>query len=93
MRPREVSATEAARSLGDLLARVRYRGEIFLIRRGKHIVASLGPSPVTGVTGRVLAERRSARRRMSAREAAGFARDVGRIRERLNVPPKDPWES
>lgn len=93
MRPKEVSATEAARSLGDLLARVRYRGESFLIRRGRKVVASLGPPPVELVTGKVLVERLRAIPRLAPREAEDFARDVERGRRALNKPPKDPWGS
>lgn len=39
MEPETISATVAARRLGDLLSRIRYRGESFLIRRGRAVVA------------------------------------------------------
>lgn len=91
MPPTEVSATEAARRLGDLLARVRYRGESFLIRRGRTIVAQLAPPPWAGRPAREVAESWSRRSRLGADEARAFARDVDAGRRRLNQPPKSPW--
>jgi antitoxin (DNA-binding transcriptional repressor) of toxin-antitoxin stability system len=38
-----VTATEAGRRLSDLLSRVRYRGESFVILRGGEPVAQLSP--------------------------------------------------
>ena len=91
MAGKEVTATEAARSFGDLLARVRYRGESFLIRRGKVVVARLGPPPPSGPTGSELAEWWRKRTRLDAAEAKALARDVTAARKVLNVPPKSPW--
>jgi antitoxin (DNA-binding transcriptional repressor) of toxin-antitoxin stability system len=45
-----ISATRAARTFSDLLSRVRYRGETFVIERGGEPVGRLGPvtpSPCT----------------------------------------------
>src|SRR6266516_1377716 len=39
----KVSATELAKNLADILNRVRYRGERFLIMRNGKAVANLGP--------------------------------------------------
>jgi antitoxin (DNA-binding transcriptional repressor) of toxin-antitoxin stability system len=39
-----ISATELSRSLSDVLNRVHYRGEEFLIERNGETVATLGPS-------------------------------------------------
>ena len=39
-----ISATEAARSLSDLLNRVRYRGESFLVERGGEPVCRIIPA-------------------------------------------------
>jgi antitoxin (DNA-binding transcriptional repressor) of toxin-antitoxin stability system len=38
-----ITATELAKNLSDILSRVRYRGEAFLIERNGEPVASLGP--------------------------------------------------
>ncbi len=87
-----LSATEAARGFGDLLARIRYRHESFLIRRGRSIIARLGPVDAAGVTG---AEAAAAWRRgphLTTREAAAFAQDLRTARRRAARPPQDPWE-
>lgn len=47
----KVTATELAKSLSDVLNRVRYRGERFLIERNGEPVATLAPvEPVSGIT-------------------------------------------
>jgi prevent-host-death family protein len=43
MGARKVSATEIARNFSDLVNRVRYRGEEFLIEKGGETVARLVP--------------------------------------------------
>jgi antitoxin (DNA-binding transcriptional repressor) of toxin-antitoxin stability system len=51
---RRMSATEASRSFSELLNRVRYRGERFLIERGGVPIAELRPAAPTRFTGRDL---------------------------------------
>lgn len=41
---RRVSATEAARTFSDLLNRVQYRGERFIVERGSVAVCEMGPT-------------------------------------------------
>jgi antitoxin (DNA-binding transcriptional repressor) of toxin-antitoxin stability system len=91
MTRREVSATDAARHLGDLLARVRYRGESFLIRRGREIVARLGPPPHEGLPGSDLARRWRERPQLSPEEGRAFARDLLEARKKINRPPRSRW--
>ncbi|HUF29804.1 MAG TPA: hypothetical protein VMM77_04000, partial [Gemmatimonadaceae bacterium] len=38
-----ISATELARGLGDILGRIRYRGEVFTVERNGSPVAVIGP--------------------------------------------------
>lgn len=53
-----ITATELAKSLSDILNRVRYRGERFLIERNGEPVATLAPAaPAAGVTMRELLSR------------------------------------
>jgi hypothetical protein len=87
-----LSATEAARGFGDLLARVRYRREAFLIRRGRTIVARLGPIEAAGVSGADAAQAWSRTPRLGAREAAAFAGDLRASRKGAARAPRDPWE-
>lgn len=91
MSPKVVSATEAARKLGELLARVRYRGESFLIKRGKDIVAELRPAPAEGPTGRELAELFRERVPLGQSEAERLDADLRAGRKRANKPPKSSW--
>jgi hypothetical protein len=89
---REISATEAARRMGDLLSRVKYRGESFLIRRGRTVVAQLGPPATAGATGRDLAIAWRNLRHVAPREAKSFSEDIERGRRQTNKPPRDPWQ-
>jgi hypothetical protein len=91
VKPTVLTATEAARGFGDLLARVRYRREAFLIRRGGTIVARLGPVDAPGVTGAQAAAAWDRHPRLNAREAQAFARELESARKQANRPPRDPW--
>jgi hypothetical protein len=42
---RRVTATELARSVGEILAQVRYRSESFLIERNGEVIARIIPEP------------------------------------------------
>lgn len=39
----KITATELARTLSDVLNRVRYRGERFVVERNGEVIAELGP--------------------------------------------------
>ena len=41
---RTVTATEASRNLSDLLSRIRYRGETFIVMRGGRPICELRPA-------------------------------------------------
>jgi antitoxin (DNA-binding transcriptional repressor) of toxin-antitoxin stability system len=41
----KITATELARNLSDILNRVRYRGESFIVERSGEVIAELKPSP------------------------------------------------
>lgn len=54
----KITATDLARSLSDVLSRVRYRRESFLIQRNGEAVATLTPAqPTSGVSLRDLVAR------------------------------------
>ena len=47
----KITATDLAKSLSDILNRVRYKGETFIIERNGESIATLGPKgPVLGVS-------------------------------------------
>ena len=84
-----ISATQLARRLGDILGRVRYRGESFVVERNGDPVARLVPAP--GRSGTTLREALDAWRAAAAPEPA-FAADLARIGE-ADRPPDNPWVS
>ena len=85
---RTISSTEAARSFGDCLARVKHTGESLLICRNNAPVAVLSPAPGTG--------------RMTVREFVElwnrlpfdneFADDLERVRREYQAL-ENPWDS
>ena len=84
-----ITATELVRRLGDLLGRIRYRGERFTVERNGVPVAQLVPVPS--------APRGTLREALSAWCEAGepdpdFAAALERIGKADRVP-KNPWES
>ena len=84
-----ISATELARRLGDVLGRVRYRGDSFLVERNGDAVARLTPLPEGSPT--------SLREALAVWRAAGepepaFADDLERVGA-ADRPPEDPWAS
>lgn len=84
-----ISATDLARRLGDILGRIRYRGESFVIERNNTPVARLGPvAPRRGVTAR---EALAAWRHAGGADEA-FADDLERVTA-ADRPPGNPWGS
>jgi prevent-host-death family protein len=84
-----ISATELARRLGDVLGRVRYRGDSYVVERNGEPVARLVPLP--GRTTATLREALSAWRGRG-RPDAGFASDLERV-VNADRPPDSPWDS
>jgi len=83
-----ISATELARRLGDVLGRVRYRGDTFVVERNGDAVARVVPLAEASVT--TLGEALRAWR--AAAVDASFADDLVRIGA-LDRPPEDHWAS
>jgi len=84
-----ISATELSRTLGDVLGRVRYRHDAFVVEHNGDPVARIIPVPEATLTS--LREGVSAWRESEEAERA-FADDLGRIGE-LDRPPDDVWVS
>lgn len=83
-----LSATEAVRSFSDLLNRIRYRGEEFVIERGGEAVCRMTPATtLQRVKGRELA----AIIRELPRPDAGFAKDVQEAIKRQGRVPRSRW--
>lgn len=84
-----ISATALARQLGDVLGRIRYRGESFVIERNGVPVARLVPAPSGSPepAGRALGRWRDA-----GEPEPEFADALARIGA-ADRAPDNPWES
>ena len=83
-----ISATELSRRLGDVIGRVRYRGDSFLVVRNGEVVARVGP--VAGRSATSLVEALGAWRAEEAEPA--FADDLEKV-GLADRPPELPWAS
>ena len=81
-----ISTTEAARHLGDYLARVKHKGEHFLLTKNDQPIAEL--SPASGSRLATWAELTSAVARLSLNPS--FADDLEKVNE-ADQPTSDPW--
>lgn len=88
-----LSVTEAARHLAEYVNRVAYRGESFVLVRGKQPVAELRPLPVGRRLGELPALLASLPH-LAAGDATQFAEDLGSARDELGrLEVSDPWQS
>lgn len=83
-----ISATELARKLGDVLGRVRYRGESFIVERNGTPVARL--EPLAGVPAATLRDVLVAWR--SGGPDPALAEALERVGE-ADRAPENPWGS
>ena len=83
-----VSATEAVRTLSDLLNRIRYRGEEFVVERAGEAVCRMTPaSSPSGLSFRDLAVLLRETPAVDAR----FASDVRQAARKQGRLPRSPW--
>lgn len=82
-----IGATELARKLGDVLGKVRFRRDTFVVERNGEPVARITPWPAGGDAD--LAEGLRAWREAAAPDPS-FADDLDRV-NRVDRPPKNPW--
>lgn len=87
---RILTATELAKNLSDILNRIRYRGESFVVERNGEPVASLGPiSAPPGISARELI----ARLGDLALPGDGFADDLEAIQAAQPLAEAPAWPS
>jgi antitoxin (DNA-binding transcriptional repressor) of toxin-antitoxin stability system len=84
-----IGATELARKLGDVLGRVRFRRDTFVIERNGEPVARLSPWPTAADAHLADGLRAWCER---AEPDPGFADDLERV-NRADRPPRDRWGS
>jgi antitoxin (DNA-binding transcriptional repressor) of toxin-antitoxin stability system len=85
---RVVSATEAARSFSDLINRVCYRGETYIVERGGHPMCELSPVATRRFTGADF----SAILPTLARPSEDFLKVVEEAIRRQASVDASPWE-
>ena len=86
MTPITITSTEAARHLGDYLARVKHKGEHFLLTKNDQPIAEL--LPATGSRRATWADLRAATARLPRDPA--FADDLESV-NRADTPSANPW--
>jgi antitoxin (DNA-binding transcriptional repressor) of toxin-antitoxin stability system len=84
---RTISATRAARTFSDLLNRVRYRSESFVIERGGEPVGRLTPAGASRCTVAELAMHL----RAGPKPDPGYWKALATITRRQPKLPKSPW--
>lgn len=84
-----ISATELARRLGDVLGRIRYRGDSFVVERNGKPIARL--TPLSGGTAGSALDGLRAWREAAAPDPE-LADDLERV-NRADRPPENPWGS
>ncbi len=89
----ELSVTELVRGFSDYVNRVAYRGERFILLKGRKPVAELRPIPAGRLLGELEAVLRSLPA-LTAAEAEDFAADVDAARSgQRQEGLRDPWQS
>jgi hypothetical protein len=87
------SVTEVARNFAEYINRVSFRGERFVLMRGKKAVAELRPVPA-GMRLEELPALLASLPRLSLEDARSFATELDEARAVLSrEPPRDVWES
>jgi antitoxin (DNA-binding transcriptional repressor) of toxin-antitoxin stability system len=83
-----ITATELARRVGEVLGKIRYRRDTFVVERNGEAVARMTPLASRGAT---LEEALTAWQQAPATDE-DFADDLDRV-SKADRPPKNPWVS
>ena len=87
------SVTEVARNFAEYVNRVAFRGEHFVLMRGRRAVAELRPVP-SGMRLGDLPGLLASLPRLGSDDAAAFEEDLAIAREQIGqMPERDAWES
>lgn len=84
-----ITATELARKLGDVLGKIRYRSDSFIVERNGEAIARISPVAV-GVAGSLAEGLRAWQE--AAPPDTRFADDLESV-NRADRPPRNPWAS
>jgi antitoxin (DNA-binding transcriptional repressor) of toxin-antitoxin stability system len=86
-----ITITHLARNLADVVNRVLYRGERFLVTRGDRPAVELVPPPRSRRLGDLPGILRTVPH-LGEEDAARMARELDESRAGLGSVPDDPWE-
>ena len=88
--PKRISSTEAARSFSDVVARVRYRGEEFVVEKGGEAVCKISPVG-QGATKSTIADLLALLENVPPPDE-GFKDTVREAVRKQPKAPRSPWE-
>lgn len=87
MKAEVIQASQAARRFSEIINRVRYQGQVFVVKRGREIVARIVPAGrPTSVAVADLSEIFAQLPALSEGERKSFRRDLRRVRFRAPLP-------
>jgi antitoxin (DNA-binding transcriptional repressor) of toxin-antitoxin stability system len=88
--PKKISATDAARSFSDLVARVHYRGEEFVVEKGGEAVCRISPVG-QGAAKSTIGDLLGLFESMPSVDD-GFRKAVLEVSRKQPKLPRSPWE-
>ncbi len=90
--PETISVTEAARNFSDVINRVYYQGQSYLLTRGGTVVAQLSAAG-TLLTGAEWLKRWEDRPRLDPHDAAEWEEDLKAAKDAVAPPEVNVWDS
>ena len=88
MKPQRISAAKAARSFSEILNRVKYRGESFVVERNREPICRIEP---IGRRKTLTAGRLAEFWASLPRPDSGFADDLDEIHQMFRKLPRSAW--
>ena len=88
MKPQRISAAKAARSFSEILNRVKYRGESFVVERNREPICRIEP---IGRRKALTADRLAEFWASLPRPDSGFADDLDEIHQMFRKLPRSAW--
>jgi antitoxin (DNA-binding transcriptional repressor) of toxin-antitoxin stability system len=87
-----LSVTEAVRNFSDVINRVYYQGQTFLLSRGGTVVAQITP-PEKVVTGADMLRIWPTWSRLDPEDAEQWAKELEELRTQAGPPTERKWDS
>ncbi len=87
-----ISVTEASRNFSDVINRVYYQGQTYLLTRGGVIVAELSGAQKS-LSAKELLSRWDDRPRLDPDDAANWEQDLADMRAAFTGPENSSWDS